>query len=1441
MDFLRYLRSQPSYNPETRHCLYGLDTDLIMLGLVTHEPYFSLLREEILFKRTAKRPTCPEQTTFFLLHLRLFREYLEFEFRDLAKSNLPFEFDIERVIDDWILIEFLIGNDFIPHVPDCHVASNDLPELWKIYREVLPTLDGYMNECGRLNLKRFEKFIKALADFDRRKFESRFDDLKYMNGKKQSKVKVSSQQSEEAGDEGDDGEGPFQLVSKNERQLMKQLMPWGSGEDGDDDDDDGIGGGLESDDDEYYADCDNTDEEEVAFKSHKRDYYRSKMQLAGDKPMKTNEFVKLQVASYIEALEWTLRYYYEGVPSWSWFYPFHYAPYLSDMKSISELKLDFNLGKPFHPFEQLMSVLPAASKKLLPASYRNLMTSEHSSLREFYPEDFSTDLNGKALDWEAVVLIPFIEENQLLKAIRPLEATLTPQEKERNSRGTINVFRFSGNTNGTVIQSSLPFIPKYTNVTKIENLPWDKFQLFPEKVNHEYPRECLASLKFVPNFPTFKHMPCHASLYAAGTSVFKMPSRNLNMIVKLNDDQMPSVEGVESIAAAQIGSVVLVNWPFLQEARVVSISTLRKRYTTDADDYSTLSFNVITSDHDAESSAVFNADLKYCRKHFYDIHGLDFRACECVLYAVTLTGIRYSENENKELIAVKVWSNTPQPFPYEGVVFDLRKVAPPDSLLAAPPVAVMTTKLGELYPMGESVFVVSDNYFGRMGIVIGYDERRNSVKVRVRMLKQPIFEDLIYKLQTGSAGVIYNPGHQMSRQVGVGSYLFSKITGCLRVKKQARDDNNGEVVKVNIGLDLKNHRDNLRLPGYTLRDQRGSWLYSEAAVDLVRLYKRKFPILFKNLQELMDRNAQEPFNYDDVFSSNDVNNEQMGEVCDFIRALPHSKLTPVPNDSFILEEELVAEVDKIVQKKSNPQFIECFLKPDYLYRPKLTNRVNLGSQFFGNNGENFNLLDRVVCIASSHSVPLGLEGTIIGVVEEKNTSNPYDEKPVGAEPKKVTYEVLFDSEFQHGATIRCPEKRGYRMFPQNLLGIKRGTAKRPVQNFVKEAAAAQKEESKTNGKQPSSSQRKQDISFADAAKKPDEKAFWKAVGGSQLEQGKASKSVAGGKNGKKEQNEGPWALIPANLLTQNQVQPQLQQMKGGKQSKRNESGNKSNEKVVPIPPRLILGKQEQPGSLTQILKDVGLPSETKKPSSGGRIATRGVPMFGSAAPPTVSLSNKNGNGNKNEWIPMDLTPQHDWDKLLKGSGIKVSSLPSGHENSKKIDEQRDPLREKQTTGFSGHNFIQMFNGTPKKEINTGTMELSSDDDPQHNVQSQPARNVNSKKPTLAKPGPGADQVVHNLKSDLAKLKVGKPVEFVNSESSRSPETPQRPSKSTPQRLNASDLIASVSESGNNDSKQRPKKSSSKSVDSNKPGKLQSGNQKKSSAQCIPTAFVPPQV
>lgn len=101
MEYIRWMKTQPGYDPNTRHCLYGLDADLMMLGLCTHEPHFSLLREEVKFGKQSKRSSVPEETRFYLLHLSLMREYLDLEFQ-AVKNKLKFPYDLESIIDDWV-------------------------------------------------------------------------------------------------------------------------------------------------------------------------------------------------------------------------------------------------------------------------------------------------------------------------------------------------------------------------------------------------------------------------------------------------------------------------------------------------------------------------------------------------------------------------------------------------------------------------------------------------------------------------------------------------------------------------------------------------------------------------------------------------------------------------------------------------------------------------------------------------------------------------------------------------------------------------------------------------------------------------------------------------------------------------------------------------------------------------------------------------------------------------------------------------------------------------------------------------------------------------------------------------------------------------------------------------------------------------------------------
>lgn len=61
LDFIRSQRCQPGYDPNTRHCIYGADADLIMLGLSTHEPHFCVLREAFIMDQEKTCQRCHEQ------------------------------------------------------------------------------------------------------------------------------------------------------------------------------------------------------------------------------------------------------------------------------------------------------------------------------------------------------------------------------------------------------------------------------------------------------------------------------------------------------------------------------------------------------------------------------------------------------------------------------------------------------------------------------------------------------------------------------------------------------------------------------------------------------------------------------------------------------------------------------------------------------------------------------------------------------------------------------------------------------------------------------------------------------------------------------------------------------------------------------------------------------------------------------------------------------------------------------------------------------------------------------------------------------------------------------------------------------------------------------------------------------------------------------------
>lgn len=452
MEYIRLAKAQPEYDPNTRHCLYGLDADLIMLGLLSHDPHFCLLREEVLFgpaKAKASKKGL-ESTNFYLMHLSLMREYLDIEFADL-KEAMPADnpYDLERIIDDFILLAIFIGNDFLPHLPGLHIAEGALNLLFEIYKRIIPTAGGYLNEHGLLNTRRLQLVLDQLAEFEREKFEEEFADSSWLRvknagrtaqnaGNKRAKGKLSvtptqrkllasiktfilsnmHEPSLEAKlelpsdlkshdveflqklgeelkldlsfDEYDSNDEPI-IVIRLSKEVVEMLLDEQAEEE-----DDGSASANGVDDGEEWEDVDENGHDEVAntadlvqsmhvngkMKGHaqaqpveqeytgewqeaverifakyakapnakevvksstehekdyqafvtekmykwKLDYYKGKLEFDISKEPKS---LADMAFAYIEGIQWVLHYYYDGVASWSWYYPYHYSPKIS--------------------------------------------------------------------------------------------------------------------------------------------------------------------------------------------------------------------------------------------------------------------------------------------------------------------------------------------------------------------------------------------------------------------------------------------------------------------------------------------------------------------------------------------------------------------------------------------------------------------------------------------------------------------------------------------------------------------------------------------------------------------------------------------------------------------------------------------------------------------------------------------------------------------------------------------------------------------------------------------------------------------------------------------------------------------------------------------------------------------------------------------------------
>ncbi|KAF9037608.1 exonuclease II [Panaeolus papilionaceus] len=1055
MEYIRLSRAQPDYNPNVRHCLYGLDADLIMLGLLSHDPHFCLLREEVKFGPGSRKKsnTSLESINFYLLHLSLMREYLDLEFRDI-EHTLPFPYSLERVIDDFILLAVFVGNDFLPNLPDLHINENGLERLFDVYKKVLPGLDGYINEGGAINTQRLQVVLDEMMLWEQEVFEKEYADLNYYKGKQAKYNKEAEKPNRNANglvltkeqrvvfdkvkafvlqSRADTPEAAVQatkLALKNDfpardRTFITKLandlhltLRWDEYDEQDEnvmtvrlpgvpdegevvqdgaDDDEGEWEDVGSDPESRAAvdrvlkkyerapvsdpDSEGTFDErhdrsiKLKMDEWKRNYYQGKLEISYDDPKAMHHLI----FKYVEGLQWVMHYYYSGVASWGWFYPYHYAPRISDLRGIDNMSFDFELGTPFKPFEQLMGVLPVASMEHIPMAYRDLMYDPNSTILDFYPLEFEQDLNGKKQDWEAIVKIPFIDEKRLLKAMSAREHRLTPEEKNRNSWGSSTKFRY--NPDGTTVYpSSLPgFFPPIYRCTCI----MEPFDLPTLDGLHLVPGLCegvALGAEALAGFPSLHTLPHTATLGHHGVNIHGSESRNKSMIVHIQNPHENRKS--EEIANAIVGERIFIGWPFLQEALVVAISdSLFKYEKMNVTPGSPA--KVISNPHAPQAISHWKGKAERIEHYYSKRCGVITGDVDILLHVRPLKGLKRLESGAFVKDYEGFDKETEQAV--QMCVTDVASEDPRYLERPAPPLA-------EEFPDGSKIFFLGEHAYGVAAQVSATTE--NSLSVILAFFPSEREENDKFKtIVARRKASRYFQSYKAAELVGLSGRALGKITSSFMVLTS-----DGQ--KTNVGLSLKFEAKALKVIDYSRKDGR-TWEYSEKAVELIREYKAAFPELFSSL----DRGGDAIAKASEVLGGQDPD-ARVREIKQWLKAKGVRDFEPVSLFSDQLSKETVGEIealaDRFTKEKNASQIKKAIVKG--IPRQAV---LKPSHAVYRLQNQHFALGDRVTMVQDTGGVPLSVKGVVIGL----NTKS---------------MDVAWDVPFMSGITLgdRCSQYRG---------------------------------------------------------------------------------------------------------------------------------------------------------------------------------------------------------------------------------------------------------------------------------------------------------------------------------------------------------------------------------------------------------------------------------
>ena len=268
-------------------------------------------------------------------------------------------------ISDYILMCFMLGNDFLPHFPALNIRSTGHDRLINAYRTVFAGFGDSMprlTDGGRTIVwKNMRRYIAVLAASER-------DAI---------------------------------IEEEVRRETMGERMKRGVRSYGEDD---GTGGLSTA-----YLNLPMTERGAERYIAASTDGWETRYYKELFRVEPTERRTAQISKNYLEGLEWTFLYYSSGCVDWRWKYNYNYPPLLTDLLgTIPYFDTTFVTVRPKNPvvpLVQLSYVLPSGQLKLIPAELRKKL---RATIPGFYPEECAMEWAYCRYMWEAHAHLPTI-------------------------------------------------------------------------------------------------------------------------------------------------------------------------------------------------------------------------------------------------------------------------------------------------------------------------------------------------------------------------------------------------------------------------------------------------------------------------------------------------------------------------------------------------------------------------------------------------------------------------------------------------------------------------------------------------------------------------------------------------------------------------------------------------------------------------------------------------------------------------------------------------------------------------------------------------------------------------------------------------------------------------------------------------------------------------